>query len=125
MGNKDHLPKFPACADEAPAGKLFTAYDKEHFSMYGHLLLWLVEGATREELYEHMFGVDAKVEPDRARRMFDSHVERARWALSPECFEQLVSPALRKRLSKKASVKSPGRAIQRVTAPRHRNKPAS
>jgi hypothetical protein len=125
MGNKDHLPKFPACADEAPAGKLFTVYDKEHFSMYGHLLLWLTEGATREELYEHMFGVDAKVEPDRARKMFDSHVGRAKWALSPECFEQLISPELRNRLSKKDSGKSSGRATRRVTTPKRCKKSTS
>lgn len=126
MGNKDHLPKFPPCADEAPTGKKLTRYDKEHFRLYLYLRLWLSEGATREELYEHMFYIDGKAEPDRARRMFDSHLERSDWAYTPECFEQLLSPELRKRLSKKDSVKSLGYATRRrVTAPKRRRKPTS
>jgi hypothetical protein len=126
MGNKDHLPKFPACANEAPTGKELTQYDKKHFRLYLYLRLWLSEGATREELYEHMFYIDGKAEPDRARRMFDSHLERANWINTPECFAQLVSPPLRKHPSKKASAKSSGRATRRrVTAPKRRKKSAS
>lgn len=125
MGNKDHLPKFPGCADEAPAGKISTEYDEKHFSMYSHLLIWLAEGATQEELCEHMFDIDARAELHRARKMVAGHLEHAKWVHSPECFPQLISPQLRKRPAKKGGSRSSGGTIRRVTTPKHRKKPTS
>lgn len=66
-------------SDEAPAGPELTAYDEAHLTDY----LQLLDGADTDEdwqtLVVSVFALDPHAEPDRARRMYDSHLARARW----------------------------------------------
>ena len=36
-------------------------------------------GASLQEVSEILFGIDAAEEPERAKKMYDSHLARARW----------------------------------------------
>ena len=79
----------PQLADEPPwADDRLTAYDQAQFPLYISLLTALTELATEEEICESLFGIDARREPERARKCFMSHVKRARW-LTGEGFHLL------------------------------------
>lgn len=65
--------------DEAPVSDLLTDYDRQHLKLYLRLLDAVADGATWEEAVEVLFGVSPCAEPERARRIFDSHLARAQW----------------------------------------------
>lgn len=65
--------------DEAPNGDLLTDYDRAHVALYCRLLDAEADGADWREAVEILFRIDPDTEPDRARRMHDSHLARARW----------------------------------------------
>lgn len=65
--------------DIAPSGEILTDYDRAHIKLYARLLDATAEGADWREVVEVLFGMDAAREPDRARRVHDSHLKRARW----------------------------------------------
>lgn len=69
----------PPFEDRAPADDRITAYDERHFVTYLRILDADEEGADWREAARIIFGLDAAVEPDRARLVHDSHLERARW----------------------------------------------
>lgn len=66
-------------ADEVPWAEAFTPYDRAQFTLYMRLLNALNEQAQEEEICKELLGIDAKREPERARRCLDSHLRRARW----------------------------------------------
>jgi hypothetical protein len=72
-------PLNPDVADEAPKAPTLTAYDKDHLVTYLRLLDADAEGADWREVAQLVLHIDANREPERARRAFDSHLERARW----------------------------------------------
>lgn len=63
----------------APSGDALTAYDRTHVKLYMRLLDAHADGADWREAVEILFGIDPLHEPDRARRVHDSHLERAHW----------------------------------------------
>lgn len=69
-------PPFDDCA---PADDRITAYDERHFVTYLRILDAAKEGADWCEVVRIVFDLDATFEPDRARLVYDSHLERAHW----------------------------------------------
>lgn len=65
--------------DEAPADDALTDYDRAHVKLYARLLDATADGADWSEVVEVLFGIDPALEPDRARRVYESHLARARW----------------------------------------------
>lgn len=72
----------PPFENRAPADDRITAYDERHFITYLRILDAAEEGADWREVVRIVFGLDATAEPDRARLVHDSHLERARWMTS-------------------------------------------
>ena len=72
----------PPFENRAPADDRITAYDERHFITYLRILDAAEEGADWREVVNIVFGLDATAEPDRARLVHDSHLERARWMTS-------------------------------------------
>ncbi|MEQ1725889.1 MAG: DUF2285 domain-containing protein [Sphingopyxis sp.] len=69
----------PPFEDRAPVDDHITAYDERHFVTYLRLLDAVEEGADWREVAQIVFGLDAEREPGRARCIYDSHLERAKW----------------------------------------------
>lgn len=65
--------------DEPPQSPVLTAYDREHMKLYLRLHDAAAEGACWQEAVALLFGLDPKREPERAKRVHDSHLARARW----------------------------------------------
>ena len=64
--------------DRAPSGEL-TDYDREHAALYLRLLDADAEGADWREVARIVLKADPAKEPERAKRMWASHLARARW----------------------------------------------
>ena len=72
-------PLNPDVADIAPTDTVLTVYDEEHIITYLRMLDADAEGADWREVALIVLHIDPAREPDRARRAWDSHLERARW----------------------------------------------
>jgi Uncharacterized conserved protein (DUF2285) len=83
------LPLDPDVADLAPTGPTLTTYDEEHVVTYIRMLDADREGADWREVSRIVLHIDPEQEPDRARRAFDSHLARAKWA-AREGYRQLL-----------------------------------
>jgi len=75
-------PLDPDVADLAPAEPALTPYDQEHAITYLRMLDADAEGADWREVSRIVLHMDPVRDPDRARRAFDSHLARAKWASS-------------------------------------------
>ncbi|WP_349253651.1 DUF2285 domain-containing protein [Bradyrhizobium sp. CB82] len=64
----------------APDEPTLTSYDEEHAVTYMRLLDADAENADWREVARIVLHLDPNLEPDRARRSFDSHLARAKWA---------------------------------------------
>ncbi|MFG1230410.1 DNA -binding domain-containing protein [Xanthobacter wiegelii] len=71
-----------AFADTVPIAPELTDYDRGHIKLYARLLDATADGADWDEIASVLFGIDAAREPERAQRVHDSHLERARWVAS-------------------------------------------
>lgn len=69
----------PGFLDQAPDTDKLTDYDKKYFKLYMRLLDAKADGADWKEAVQVLFGLDPDREPERARRMHDSHLARAQW----------------------------------------------
>ncbi len=69
----------PAFQDSPPLTDRVNAYDEAHLATYLRLLDAAEEGADWREVVRIVFGIDPAVDPDRARRVHDTHLARARW----------------------------------------------
>lgn len=69
----------PAFQDSPPLTERVNAYDEAHLATYLRLLDAAEEGADWREVARIVFGLDVNAEPERAKRMHDSHLARARW----------------------------------------------
>ena len=69
----------PAVADSAPSEDRLTDYDEAHLPDYLRLLDAEREAAPWTEIVRLVLGIDPAQEPERARRVYDSHLARARW----------------------------------------------
>lgn len=65
--------------ESAPAVSQLTAYDESHLVGYLRLLDADDAGTDWRESTALIFGVDVAADQQRARRMYDSHLARARW----------------------------------------------
>ncbi|UFW53954.1 MULTISPECIES: hypothetical protein [Bradyrhizobium] len=72
-------PLDPDVADLAPTGPASTPYDEQHIITYVRLLQAEGEGADWQEVARIVLHIDPKVEPDRARNAYQSHLARAKW----------------------------------------------
>ena len=65
--------------DQAPEAAKVTAYDESHAQDYLRLLDAEDGGADWRTVAAEIFGVDAAIEPERAKAVHASHLARARW----------------------------------------------
>jgi hypothetical protein len=70
----------PDVADLAPDGPELTVYDEEQAVTYMRMLDAEAEGADWQEVCRIVLHIDPEHYPERARRAFDSHLARAKWA---------------------------------------------
>ncbi len=77
-------------ADQAPHGPDLTDYDRQHFALYVRLLDAAKEGAEWTEVVHVLFGLDPNRDRERARRVYDSHLARARW-MTEHGFQDLLN----------------------------------
>ncbi len=69
----------PTFQDSPPLAETITDYDERHLITYIRMLDATAEGADWREIVEILFGIDAGQEPERAKRIHDSHLARAKW----------------------------------------------
>ncbi|HUN94672.1 MAG TPA: DUF2285 domain-containing protein [Bradyrhizobium sp.] len=67
-------------ANLAPNGPELTVYDEEHAITYIRMLDAEADGADWQEMCRIVLHIDREHFPDRARRTYDSHLARAKWA---------------------------------------------
>jgi len=79
----------PDFLDEPPQSNVITEYDDAHKKEYMRLLDATADGADWREAVSVIFGIDAGAEPERARRIHDSHLARARW-MTEHGYRQLI-----------------------------------
>jgi hypothetical protein len=72
-------PRNPPVADAAPTESVLTDYDRLHLVTYLRLLDAAAEGAEWQEVVKIVLRIDPAEEPDRAHRVWESHLARARW----------------------------------------------
>jgi len=65
--------------DTPPDSDHLTDYDRSQLKLYARLLDAEADGAALSEIAQHLFGIDAEDEPERARRVHDSYLVRAHW----------------------------------------------
>ncbi|YBV94025.1 DUF2285 domain-containing protein (plasmid) [Phyllobacteriaceae bacterium JZ32] len=63
----------------APTSPELTDYDRAHIKLYVRLLDAAADGADWQEAVLVLFGIDPTIDEERARRVHDSHLARARW----------------------------------------------
>jgi len=73
-------PLDPDIADLAPSEPQLTPYDQRHAVTYMRLLDAEADNADWREVARIVLQIDHTLEPDRARRAFESHLARAKWA---------------------------------------------
>ncbi|WP_083543437.1 DNA -binding domain-containing protein [Bradyrhizobium sp. CCGE-LA001] len=74
------MPPDYKIADLAPDAPQLTPYDEQHAATYMRLLDAEADNADWREVARLVLGVDASLDPERARRTFESHLARAKWA---------------------------------------------
>lgn len=65
--------------DRVPESAQLTGYDQSHLTDYLRLLDADTEGADWRDAAAVILGIDATAEPERAKTMHESHLQRARW----------------------------------------------
>ncbi|MCO5089903.1 DUF2285 domain-containing protein [Bosea sp. (in: a-proteobacteria)] len=75
--------------DEPPSGNTLTPYDREHMKLYLRLLDAERDGADWREAVHVLFGLDPGCDPQRCRRIHDSHLARAHW-MAEHGYRELV-----------------------------------
>ena len=72
-------PLDPKIADAPPTSNELTDYDHSMLIVYLRLLDAAAEGADWREVARIVLKTDPEKEPARARRVYDTHLARARW----------------------------------------------
>lgn len=81
----------PPFDDQPPDSNGLTPYDERHLTTYLRLLDATAQGAQWEEVVRLVFGLDPVRERERARRVHDGHLARARWMTEHGYWELLKS----------------------------------
>ncbi len=76
-------------AESAPTDKQITEYDRAHLVAYLRLLDAAAAKAAWEDAARIVLNLDPAREPDRAWRIYESHLARARW-LSEHGYRQMI-----------------------------------
>lgn len=71
--------KEPQFLDSPPDSAELTDYDRAHMKEYMRVHDAATDGADWREAVSVIFGIDPAAEPERAKRVHDSHLARARW----------------------------------------------
>ncbi len=82
------IPPFEDCP---PQTDRVNAYDERHLATYIRLLDAEAEGADWRSVVAIIFGLDPAREPQRAKRIYDSHVARA-WWMTKIGYRHLLQP---------------------------------
>ncbi|MES0110035.1 DUF2285 domain-containing protein [Mesorhizobium sp. M0013] len=82
-----------AFLDRPPESQEITKYDREHMKLYFRLLDAASEGADWQEAVSILFGLNADLEPVRARHVYDTHLARARW-MTEQGYRKLARESL-------------------------------
>lgn len=77
--------------DRPPASDRLTDYDENHLAVYIRLLDADAEGADWREAVQIIFGFDPDRDPERARIIHESHLDRARW-MTTTGYRELLRP---------------------------------
>lgn len=72
-------PSSDPISESAPTDRTLTLYDRQHLTTYLRLLDADARGASWQEVARNAFKIDPALEPDRARRIWHTHLTRARW----------------------------------------------
>ncbi len=72
-------PLDPAVRDVAPTDAMLTGYDEQHLVTYLRLLDAAAEDADWREVARIVLHIDPNREPERARRVWETHLARAKW----------------------------------------------
>ena len=83
----------PEVRDTAPTDDTITDYDREHFVTYVRLLDAETDGADWREVAMLVLHLDPAQEPERAKRIYDSHLARAQW-MTTHGYRHLLSDQL-------------------------------
>ncbi len=83
-----------AFEETPPQSERLTGYDEAHLTTYLRLLDAEEEGADWREVARIVFGLDVDADPDRAKRVHDSHLVRARW-MTEAGYRQILKPRMR------------------------------
>jgi hypothetical protein len=79
--------------DQPPHSSSLTDYDRQHLALYIRLLDAAEEGAEWTEVVRVLFGLDPDQDRERAQRVHDSHLARARW-MSEHGYRNLLRTAM-------------------------------
>jgi hypothetical protein len=79
LRSRNMTKRDPVVADIAPSADTLTPYDKAHLGTYLRLLDANTQGADWTEAARIVLGMDPEHEPQRARAVWESHLERAKW----------------------------------------------
>ena len=83
----------PPIADSPPDAPTLTPYDRDHLKLYIRLLDADRAGAPWEQVAEALLGLDPSRDRERARRVHQSHLSRARW-MTEHGYPQLLKSGL-------------------------------
>ena len=75
--------------DAPPESAALTDYDRTHVTLYMRLLDAHADSADWREVVSVLFSLDPSSDPDRARRIHDSHLARAQW-MTEHGYRQLL-----------------------------------
>ena len=81
----------PDFEDQPPQMDRLSAYDERHLVTYLRLLDAEKEGAHWEEAVAIIFAIDPASEPDRAQRVYATHLARAKW-MTQHGYKHLMVP---------------------------------
>ena len=82
---------IPQFEDTPPQTERVTDYDERHFVTYLRILEAAKENASWQEVATVVFGLNVAADPGRAKRVYDSHLARAKW-MSVAGYLQLKDP---------------------------------
>lgn len=83
---------FPTVADTVAWSDQVTFYDQQHFITYARLLDAEAEDADWREVARIVLLQDPDKEPERARRCWQAHLDRAKWTTTTG-YRQLLNGA--------------------------------
>lgn len=83
----------PLRDDGPPLTDQINDYDEAHLATYLRLLDADAEGADWREAVKIIFGIDPHADPDRAKRIHETHLARARW-MTKEGYRHLLDPRM-------------------------------